>query len=306
MRILITGVTGFLGRHMARRLLAQGHDVTGIARHAPPEALPEGLRFVPASIEDASVTGPLLAASDWLIHLAWDTTPGSSQGLPSRESAANILPTALLLEELQSHPSCSVMFVSTGGALYPGNGEPAEETSPLLPRSYYGAAKGAVELMLQALAEQAGNRVVVLRPSNVYGPGQPAKAGFGVIPALMRCALQDQEFEVWGSGSTGRDYLYIEDFLDLAQSALSWQCEGRAFGVLNAGSGSLVSIDELCERVSGISGRPLGRRVIGARAVDPPRILLDSRRALQLLGWSARVSIGEGLALTWRWWQERT
>lgn len=77
-------------------------------------------------------------------------------------------------------------------------------------------------------------------------------------------------------------------------------------GLARHAPGSLVSIDEPCEPVAGISGRPLERRIIRTRAVDPPRILLDSRRALLLLGWSAQVPIGEGLALTWRWWQERT
>ena len=77
-------------------------------------------------------------------------------------------------------------------------------------------------------------------------------------------------------------------------------------GMARHAPGSLVSSDEPCERVAGLSGRPLERRVIGARDVDPLRILPDSRLAPLLLGWSAQVPIGEGLALTWHWLQERT
>ena len=297
MRILITGVTGFLGRHIARHLVALGHEVTGIARHAPLEPLPGGVRFVSGSIEEARLISPLLAASDWLLHLAWNGTPGSSQGQPATEASANILPTARLLEAAQFHRDCAVMFVSTGGALHAGNGAAATESGPIRARSYYGAAKASVELMLQAMADQTGHRAVVLRPSNVYGPGQPAKAGFGVIPALMRCALEGLAFEVLGDGSTARDFLYVADFCEVVGKSLSLGARSGGVDVLNAGSGTLVSINALCDHVARLSGMPIERRFREARTVDPPQVVLDSRRAHALLDWQPRVSIEEGLRL---------
>ncbi len=303
MRILITGVTGFLGRHIAGRLLAEGHEVTGIARNVPAEPLPAGLRFLPASMAETAVLAPLIARSDWLVHLAWDGTPASSQGLPVWEISANVLPTAQLLEALQARTQCRVLFVSTGGALHAGGSEAANEQRRLSPRSYYGAAKGAVELMLQALSRQTGHRMSVLRPSNVYGPGQPARAGFGVIPALMRCAKDGLAFEVMGSGSTARDFLYIGDFLDIVGKTLAREVQAPGVEVLNAGSGTLVSIDALCEHMERITGVSITRHTSEARSVDPPQVLLDCCRAEALLGWQARMPIEEGLRLTWRWWR---
>ncbi len=281
------------------RILSTG--VTGIARRVPLEPLPAGLRFLAESMAETEVVAPLIAQSDWLVHLAWEGTPGSSQGLPTQEISANVLPTAQLLETVQTHPRCRMLFVSTGGALHAGGGEAAKEQESLAPRSCYGAAKGAVELLLQALSRQAGHRVVVLRPSNVYGPGQPARAGFGVIPALMRCAKNGLAFEVMGSGSTSREVLYIEDFLDIVAKTLAYEARAPGVAVLNAGSGVQDKIDALCEHMERLTGMAITRCACEARSVDPPQVLLDSSRAGELLSWKASALIEEGLRLTWQW-----
>lgn len=303
MKILITGITGFLGRHIATSLLGAGHEVTGIARKVPSAPLPPGARFVQGSISDEQVIAPLLERAEALVHLAWEGTPGSSQGLPRKEISANVLPSAVLIEELQKHASCKILFVSTGGALYPGNGRAAVEEDGVAPRSYYGAAKGAVELMLHALCEQAGHRVTVVRPTNVYGPGQASLPGFGVIPALMRCARDGIAFECWGSGAIARDFLYIADFVDIVLKALHADIPGSRFHLLNVGSGNLVSLDELRALISRVSGHEIEWRVREARAVDPPQVLVDNSRAKAILAWTPKTSIEQGLRLTWDSWR---
>ena len=305
MRIVITGITGFLGRHLARHLCAAGHEVAGIARKDPIPPLPDGVRFVRGDIADTQVTGPLLAWAETLVHLAWSGTPGSSQGRPADEVAGNLVPTALLIGALHAHPHCRVLFVSTGGALHAGDGTPAREDAPLHPRSYYGAAKGAVELLLHALCRQAGHRAMAIRPSNVYGPGQPALPGFGVIPALMRSAREGLDFEVWGDGNTARDFLYISDFSDAIERALSAELPKGHLQIVNAGSGVAVSLNTLHTLLTRISGRDIPRQNHAARTVDPPQVLLDCSRARQSLGWTPAVGIEEGLRLTWDWWKEQ-
>ncbi len=87
-----------------------------------------------------------------------------------------------------------------------------EESSSIAPRSYYGAAKCAVEHLFRAYHAQTGHTVLIVRPPNIYGPGQLPKRQFGIVPTLMRCAQDGTEFEIWGDGSTIRDFLYIDDF----------------------------------------------------------------------------------------------
>lgn len=304
MRVVITGVTGFLGRHIARALLAAGHEVHGIARTTPSYPLPDGTQFIQGAIGNRALVGPLLEWAEALVHLAWEGTPASSQGLPVRELSANVLPTAALMEELLKHPECRVLFVSTGGALYPGTGHACTETDNAAPRSYYGAAKGAVELMLHALCQQAGHRATVLRPSNVYGPGQPALPGFGVIPALMRCARDGIAFECWGNGTTTRDFLYIDDFTDIAQKALYADLPASGFQLLNAGSGTMTSLEELRALMARVTGKEIAWHIREARVVDPTRVLLDSSRARELFGWWPKVGIEQGLRLTWESWRQ--
>lgn len=301
MRLLILGCSGFLGARLCRHLALAGHTVTGVARHPAASALPRGVRFVQATIDDRLAIAPLLAESDYVLHLAWDTTPGTSQGQPVLETGSNVLPSMRLLELLQEHPGCGIVFVSTGGALYASSAEPVDEGGALCPRSCYGAAKGAVELMLQAMNTQSGNRVLVLRPANVYGPGQTAKRGFGVVPTLMQCALNGTAFELWGDGSTARDYLYIDDFLGLVDRLLGHQWPAGAFERLNAGTGIAVPVSRLCGLVEEVSGRSIRRTWHETRVVDPPCISLDCSRAHALLGWTPGTSLAGGLRATWAW-----
>jgi nucleoside-diphosphate-sugar epimerase len=110
---------------------------------------------------------------------------------------------------------------------------------------------------------------------------------------------------VMGSGSTSRDFLYIEDFLDIVAKTLAYEARAPGVAVLNVGSGVQVTIDALCEHMERLTGMAITRRACEARPVDPPQVLLDSSRAGELLSWKARVLIEEGLRLTWQWWKSQ-
>jgi UDP-glucose 4-epimerase len=305
MRILILGATGFLGRHLCAFLGAQGHEITAVARHAPVGDFPPVARFVQATIDDRLALTPVLAEADFAVHLAWDTTPGTSHRQPVLETTNNTLPTMRLLEMLQEHPACGLVFLSSGGALYASTDRPIAENGQLAPRSCYGAGKAAVELMLQAFNAQSGNRVVILRPSNVYGPGQTAKRSFGIVPTLMHCARTGAEFEIWGSGETARDYLYVGDFERLTGAVLSHPWPEGVFARINAGTGSALSIDRLCDLVGQAAGTPVRRVARAARSIDPACIRLDATLARELFGWRPETPIEDGLQRTWHWYAER-
>lgn len=304
MRIGVLGGTGFLGRHVCAALAAQGHAVTAVARHSPRPALPATVQWVQATLDDRVALGAVLAECDRVVHLAWDTTPGTSAMQPSLEALNNVLPTLRLLEELHRHPHCVLVFVSTGGALYADGATPSAESGALAPRSFYGAAKGAVELMLQAYGAQSGNPVVVLRPSNVYGPGQQPKRSFGIVPTLMQCARDGTPFELWGGPQVARDFLYAADFAALVSAVVARDWPRGTFARYNAGSGAAVPIVALCEAIERITGRDIHRSERPARPVDARRTLLDATLAARDFGWTASTPLEEGLAATWRWFRD--
>ena len=242
---------------------------------------------------DKAVLSPLLARCAQVIHLASATTPGDTVWSPSAEAEASLLPALRFLECLQDFPESRVIFVLTGGALY-GNAEGANETTLPVPGSYHGAGKVALEAFFSVLGQRRPGGLTILRPSNIYGPGQALRAGFGIIPTLLERARDGGKVTIWGDGSSVRDYLYIDDMVAACRLALV-----GPNGVYNIGAGVGTSLNELIEQVQQITGRMLLVERQSTRASDVGRIVLDTARAREVLGWASSVGLREGLRRTW-------
>jgi UDP-glucose 4-epimerase len=225
-KIVILGATGFLGQLVTTRLAREGHHIVCVARKPGIQISADNIEYVQATLDDARAISKNTKGADFLLHFAWDTTPGTSKGQPTVEAVNNLLPTFRMIEELQSLEGCQLIFVSSAGAVYDETASnSAQESSPLNPKSYYGAGKLAVEMFLRAYSAQTSHPVVIARPANVYGPGQLAKRQFAIVPTLMRAIRSGSTFKVWGNGEAKRDYLYTEDFAKffVALTERQWQ-----------------------------------------------------------------------------------
>ena len=168
MKILILGATGFLGELVTARLAREGHHIVCVARKPGNQRPEHNIEYVQATLDDANAISEVARDADFLLHFAWDTTPGTSKGQPTVEAVNNLLPTFRMIEELQSIDQCQLVFVSTAGAVYDETDSvSASESSPLNPKSYYGAGKLAVEMFLRAYCAQTSYPVVIVRPANV-------------------------------------------------------------------------------------------------------------------------------------------
>lgn len=291
---LVVGA-GFLGRAIALKLAGAGCRITVLSPRAQDLSWPEGVMAVNGRQEDRALLGRLLADHGTAIHAAWGTTPGSSSGRPALEAELGLDPFLIFLETLQRFPQVRLLFLSSGGTVY-GNPAvlPVPESAPLRPLSYHGAGKAAAELFLWARVPE---KTLILRPSNIYGPGQPLRSGFGVIRNLLRCAAEGTPFQLWGDGMQTRDYLYVDDF---TEAVFRLAAQRDLAGVFNVGSGCATPLDALIE----LAGRAAGRRIrverLPARDSDVRHIVLDIGRLRQEAGWQSGVSLEKGLAATWR------
>lgn len=309
-KLLILGGGGFLGTALTRRLLLDGHRVDRLVRH-PVQPLGPQDCIHPGDLADRALLSRLLDASDTVVHLASDSTPGSSTGRPVMESQANLAPTLGLLEALQSCPGLPLLFVSSGGTLY-GNpaANPVNEDARLQPLSYHGASKLAIEAFLHALHQQYGNPVCILRPSNLYGPGQTLRDGFGLIRTMLEHARAGSTMTLWGDGGNVRDYLYIEDMVQALVQGIDQIRAGPAqhpgpWRIFNVGAGVGHSILEVHRLVESITGRQLRCDFRPARLSDVRSIVLDCARISSELGWHAQTPLSQGIARTWAWLENR-
>lgn len=292
-RTLIIGA-GFLGRAIACRHAGQGAGVSVLSPHVDAADWPAGIATVRGRQEDAELVGKLLAEHNAVIHAAWGTTPGSSAGRPALEAEKGLNPFLAFLATLQGFSETRLLFLSSGGTVY-GDPErlPVAEDAPLRPRSCHGAGKAAAELFLGL---RAAGRTVILRPSNIYGPGQPLRNAFGVIRHLLYCAAKEKPFQLWGDGTQVRDYLYIDDFTEAVYRLMQ---QPVAAGTFNLGSGSGTSLIELIELVERATGRTLRIERQAGRGGDVARVVLDAARIRHDIDWMPCVGLQEGIARTW-------
>lgn len=244
---------------------------------------------------------PLVRRSRTVVHTASRSTPGSSAGHALAELEGNLRPTLALLEALQRHPHTRVLYLSSGGSLYAtAPSEFATESSPASPRSYHGAGKIAAEHFINAWCCQYNGSTTILRPSNLYGPGQSEQLGFGIVPAALGRISRGETLPVWGDGSVIRDYLYIADFVALCVAVLTGPMPSGT-RLINASSGTGVSLNELFRTMEAITGQPLHRTYDPGRPVDTPCVVMDPTLARQCFGWTAATSLPEGIEKTWAW-----
>jgi UDP-glucose 4-epimerase len=297
-KVLVVGAAGFIGKHLVHALVQGGVSVSAIVNQARPEFDPR----VQVLGSEANLAA-LLARCDAVVWLASATTPASSAGRPLLEVGSNLVPLLSLLQALQGNGQCQLVYVSSGGTVYGDVDHAAEESLAPHPRSFYAAGKAAAELFIEAHCQQHAGNATILRPSNVYGPGQTLHGGFGVIPAAMACLRNDKPMTLWGDGESLRDFLYIEDFIAACIAALN-TAPVAGLRTYNVCSGEATSLNELLAQIETVAGRKLLRDQRPARAVDLRRVLLDGGRARKDLHWLPQTDLRDGLLQTWQWFSE--
>jgi UDP-glucose 4-epimerase len=297
---LILGGGGFIGGRLAARLRRSGQPLA-VLGHGLADTTAAGFVQRRGSVEDAGLLRELIEASSSVVYLASVTTPGSSAREPVLEVAGNLLPLARFLETAQDIAPRKLLFISSAGAVYGNCADAVREDAMLRPRSFYGAGKVAAEAMLHAFAVHSGWPTTVLRPTNVYGPGQLPIKGFAIVPTVFRHLVEQSTFEIWGDGSVVRDFLFIDDLCDLIVHVLADEATG--YFVYNTGSGTAISILELLRLCEQVTGMTLQTALRPARTVDVARAVPDTGAIVRAHGWQANTALRTGLELTWQWFR---
>jgi UDP-glucose 4-epimerase len=298
--VVVIGAGGFIGSHLVTALQKRGEKVIALTRRPLAETV-QGLENRVISSLDVTELTRLVSHSRCVVHLASTSTPGSTASHPLQELSGNLTLTLSLLEAMQHYSEIPLIYLSSGGSLYDGaQAVPVDESGAIHPRSYHGAGKAAAEYFIAAWCAQYKANATLIRPSNVYGPGQTARQGFGIIPTAFDKIRKDEVLHVWGDGSTIRDYLFIDDLVALCMNIIE-QPRSSGVQVINASLGVGASLNELFSLMESVSHRPLKLTYDSSRAVDAPLTVLDHSLAHRMYGWRPNINLAEGLQHTWRW-----
>lgn len=303
MNILITGIAGFLGSHLADACLAQGHAVTGIddLSGGAITNVPNKTFFVRGDITEEYAVKRLFAHHrfDVVLHCAAYAAEGLSHHIRLHNYRVNLLGSATLLNAAlnQRPPSPHFVFLSSA-AVY---GCSAED-GVVAPIDPYGVAKYATELDIHTAHSYFGLPFSIYRLHNVYGPRQNLSDRYrNVVGIFVRQALSGTPFTVFGNGTQARCFTYVSDVVDCITSHLS----KPTHTVYTIGNPCAVSVNELARAVASACGVPFVCEHAPARK-EAHRVEPAHTSAEIEINYQTRVSLEEGIAQTVAWARTQT
>jgi UDP-glucuronate 4-epimerase len=314
MRVLVTGAAGFIGSHLAERLVARGDEVVGLdnfdafypraVKEKNVAALLAGPRF---SLVDGDLRQPAdlerafdAARPDAVVHLAALAGVQPSLADPARYADVNVLGTVRVTEAARKHGVKRFVFASSSSVYGRDSTPPFKEADPCLqPVSPYASTKRAGELGLFTAHQLYGLDVTCLRFFTVYGPRQRPDLA---IHKFARLILAGKSIPLFGDGSTSRDYTWIDDIIDGVVAAIDQQGQNdSAFRIYNLGGSRTTTLRRLVELIS----KALGKEPIIDWKPEQPGDMKHTHADVSLagkaLGYAPRVPIEEGIARFAAW-----
>jgi UDP-glucose 4-epimerase len=313
MRVLVTGGAGFIGTHLCRRLLAEGHDVAVVDNESNGHRsnLPPDVRFTLADVaRSEEIEAAFARGIDAVCHIAGQVSIIRSFSNPTLDMRTNVEGTLNVLQLCLKYKVPRLLYASSMTIYGNCKTVPTPETEPCWPDSYYGITKLAAERYVHATAERPDLdfdfKVTSLRMYSVYGPGQALDNPYqGVLGIFLGNLLRGEPITIFGDGEQTRDFIYVNDIVDGWVRALG--TPETAGQVINLGSGRSLSINQLAEAAINVVGGAAGAsRIVRApgRPGEQRSVRADVSRAKALMGWEPRTPFEAGLAETMRWARE--
>jgi GDP-4-dehydro-6-deoxy-D-mannose reductase len=311
--VLITGITGFAGSHLAERFVTHGVLVHGIAHEDPPfphlAAIAERVRVHRGNILDLAAVRAALAAArpDAVVHLAAQAVPTLAARDPVSAVRVNVLGTATLLAALDAHPDVQLVMASSADVYGAPDSQIVDERAPLRPANVYSATKVASEALVREFGGRRRAATTVLRPANQIGPRQHpglAASGFAKQIAEAEAGIAAPVVK-HGALDSRRDFLDVRDMA--AAYMLAADVSDAGVAVYNVGSGEAVSVAEILETLIGLARLPMHAELDPerVRSGSPTAFALDSGLFRQRTGWAPHIDLRTSLADTLDYWREQ-
>jgi nucleoside-diphosphate-sugar epimerase len=297
-KVLLTGASGFIGRHCIEPLLVRGYEIHALSFKGPAAAVP-GVQWHRANLLEPGAGRSLLqdVKPSHLLHLAWFVVPG--QLISSPENFSWVRASLELVQQFAESGGSRLMVSGSGYEYDWRYGYCSETLTPAVPNTVYGSCKQALNLLVGALAGQASLSVAWARVFFLYGPHEHPQR---LVPSIILSLLRGESAKS-SHGRQIRDYLHVQDVADGLVAVFDSEFAGN----VNVSSGRSTTIREIVLTIGQLCDRPdlIQLGAIPARANDAPMVVGNNARIVADVGWLPKYDLDAGLRHTIDWWKEQ-
>jgi UDP-glucose 4-epimerase len=293
-KILITGVTGFIGLNLVNRLLAEKkYTIVGIDNlaYSRREKIPEGITFHKIDIRDKNIY-PLFENVDYVFHLVGKNCLADCQADPVETADINVTGTVNVFEASRRAKVKKIIYAESSG-MYEGIHIFPTSEENVNPQSFYSVSKLAGRLFAQAYARYFDMKFTALRYFNVYGIGQDYRRTFPpMFSAFIINMLKGRPCTIWGDGRKRRDFIFVDDINDFHLQCI-WddRTTGNTYNLGSAENYSVIEIHDIISRLLGVTSKPIYKEGASWEA----ETTLASIVRAKALGWSPKTKLEDGL-----------
>jgi GDP-L-fucose synthase len=298
LKVLVTGKSGLIGSNLVKRLKDDGYDVIGTSTED-------------GDLRDENYCLDITKDVDVVFHCAANTSGAAVMGSsPLVHVTPNIIMNANLMESSYKNDVKKFIFMSSSTVYSYTGKEPNKEDEFIygdIYESYFavGWMKRYTENLCELYSKHLNPNMecIVVRPSNIYGPGDKYDERSHVLPAtIVKIVERQNPLVVWGNGEEVRDFIYIEDFVDACMEIMD---KVHKYDIFNVGSGVGISVNEIlnyCQVIEDYMVEPVYDK---SKPSMIPIRLLDVSKIKETIGWESKTSIVDGLEKTIKWYKER-
>jgi dTDP-glucose 4,6-dehydratase len=312
-KVLVTGAGGFIGSHLTEELVRQGEEIRAFVRYNSrdgrglledlPKEIQNQIEVIPGDLKDPDGVKKAVKGCSKVFHLGALIAIPYSYIHPFDFIQTNVVGMAHLLNAcLEEGTLERVIHTSTSEVYGTAQYIPIDEKHPLQAQSPYSASKIAADKLAESYYLSFGLPIATIRPFNTFGPRQSLRA---IIPTIVSQAIHDKKIRL-GNTSPRRDFLFVKDtvrgFIQLGK------CDEALGKVVNIGTGTDISIEELVKKILGLMGKQ-GEIEVEDRRIRPEKsevmqLLSDTRLAQKLFQWAPRYTLEDGLGETIEWYRK--
>lgn len=297
MKVIVTGGAGFIGSHIVKILLDEGHDVRVIDNLSRgfKELVDSRADFKKEDLNNQTKIAELIRGYDGVIHLGNYIVVSESVENPVEYTQNNVVNTVKLLEAMRSVDVKKIIFSSSATVYGEPKNLPLKEDSPIaIQTNQYGASKVAMESFLGVYHKLYGFDVIILRYFNPYGPNELHSPETHAIPNFIKSTLKKKPIPMYWKGEQIRDFIYVEDLAKAHTKVL----DVSGYEVFNIGTEEGTKVGDVVDTIFKILGYDVTIEDLGERKGDAKATYASSKKIESKVGWKAETSLEEGLKKT--------